>query len=151
SAGSDVVLSYRSRHGAAQEVVAGIEALGIRAIAAQADLEDTESIELLVQKAIAEFGFIHSVVYAAGPPLEFHYINQISPKEWARVINADVNGCFNLIASVLPHFRERKGGGIVALITAAADRSPPRDILSAAPKAAIQMLVRGVAREEGRH
>lgn len=64
--------------------------------------------------------------------------------------NAFVNGCFNLISAVLPHLRERRRGSIVALVTGAVDRSPPRDILSAAPKAAIQMFIRGVAREEGR-
>ena len=69
----------------------------------------------------------------------------------ARVINADVNGCFNLIEATLPHLRERKAGSYLAVITAAVDRAPPRDILSAAPKAAIEMLVRGVAREEGRN
>jgi NAD(P)-dependent dehydrogenase (short-subunit alcohol dehydrogenase family) len=149
-AGANVALSYRSRSEAAAAVVADVEKLGRKAIAAPVDLEDVASVEALVDQTIGAFGFIHSVVYASGPPLEFLYINEITSKEWARVINADVNGCFNMIEAVLPHLRERRAGSIVALVTAAVDRSPPRDILSAAPKAAIQMLVRGVAREEGR-
>jgi NAD(P)-dependent dehydrogenase (short-subunit alcohol dehydrogenase family) len=148
--GSDVALTYKTRREAAERVAAGVEAKGCRAAVVKADLETPEAIRAAVDRAILEFGFIHSVVYASGPPLEFLYINEIGASEWARVINADVNGCFNLIEAVLPHLRERRSGSIVALVTAAVDRSPPRDILSAAPKAAIQMLIRGVAREEGR-
>lgn len=148
--GADIALSYRSKRDVAEKVVSEIEGLGRAAFAASVDLEDTATIEAFVEQAIARFGSIHSVVYASGPPLEFLYINEIAPKEWSRVVNADVNGCFNLMAAVLPHLRARGGGSIVALVTAAVDRSPPRDILSAAPKAAIQMLIRGIAREEGR-
>lgn len=148
--GSDVVLTYKSRREAAAAVVADVEARGRRAVAVQVDLEDTGTIRTAVDQALSEFGSIHSLVYASGPPLEFLYINEISSKEWARVINADVVGCFNLVEAVLPHLRQRRSGSIVALVTAAVDRSPPRDILSAAPKAAIQMFIRGVAREEGR-
>jgi NAD(P)-dependent dehydrogenase (short-subunit alcohol dehydrogenase family) len=39
----------------------------------------------------------------------------------------------------------------VAIITAAVDRYPARDALSAVPKAAIELLIRGLAKEEGRH
>ena len=147
---SDVVLTYKSRREAAARVAAEVTSKGRRATTVQVDLEKPESIRTAVDQALAEFGFIHSVVFASGPPLEFLYINEIGSSEWARVINADVNGCFNLIEAVLPHLRARRSGSIVALVTAAVDRSPPRDILSAAPKAAIQMLIRGVAREEGR-
>jgi NAD(P)-dependent dehydrogenase (short-subunit alcohol dehydrogenase family) len=149
-AGSHVCLTYRSNRDAAAAVVRAVESNARGAKSFQCDMADAQSVKAAVDAAIAAFGHIHSVVYAAGPKIEFMYINEITPSEWARVMAADVNGCFNLIWAILPHFRERKMGSIVALVTAAVDRSPPRDILSAAPKAAIQMLVRGVAREEGR-
>ena len=114
-------------------------------------IEDPQSVQKAVSSAVAEFRTIHSVVYASGPPIEYLYINEIKNSEWTRIFNADVNGCFNVVEATLPHFRERKRGNYVAIITAAVDRAPPRDILSAGPKAAIQMLFRGVAREEGRN
>lgn len=150
-AGSNVVLTYRSKREAADALVADIESRGRKAFAAQIDLLDKKAVEDLVAEAEMRFGVIHSVVYAAGPPLEFLYINEITSEEWARVINTDINGCFNLVSAVLPHFRAQRRGSLVALVTAAVDRAPPRDILSAAPKAAIQMLIKGVAREEGRY
>jgi len=149
-AGSDVVVGYHGRVEAAESVVHDVMGIGQRGHAAKADLLQPESLLAVVNETVRRYGYIHSVVYAAGPPIEFKYINEILPVEWARVMQLDVNGCFNLVSAVLPHLRQRKAGAIVALITAAVDRAPPRDILSAAPKSAIQMLIRGVAREEGR-
>lgn len=148
--GSAVALTYRGGAERAEAVANEARALRVDALALQAGLDDPASVKAAVDAAVARFGSLHSVVYAAGPALEFHYINQIEPAEWARVMATDVNGCFNLISAALPHLREGGGGSIVALVTGAVDRAPPRDILSAAPKAAIQMLIRGVAREEGR-
>ena len=148
--GSHVAITYRSRKANADKMAEKVRGSGRSVELLQLDIEDAEATKAAVDALVEKYGRLHSVVYAAGPSLEFLYINEIEPTEWARVINGDVNGCFNLIAAVLPHLRAQKGGSIVALTTAAADRSPPRDILSAAPKAAIQMLLRGVAREEGR-
>lgn len=148
--GSNVAITYRSRTDAAEAVAQEVRSCGREAMISPLDLADADATRRVVDAVIGQFGSIHSVVYAAGPPLEFLYINEIDPAEWARVIAADVNGCFNLISATLPHLREQKAGSYVALVTGAVDRAPPRDILSAAPKAAIQMLLRGVAREEGR-
>jgi NAD(P)-dependent dehydrogenase (short-subunit alcohol dehydrogenase family) len=149
-AGANIALTYRSRAANAEAVAEAVRAEGREAVVGQVDLEDAAQVARFVDGVVERFGRLHSVVYAAGPPLEFLYINEIQPAEWARVINADVNGCFNLVSAVLPHLRRQKRGAIVGIVTAAVDRAPPRDILSAAPKAAIQMLLKGVAREEGR-
>lgn len=150
-AGSHVAFTYRSNDKAADDVALTVESPGRESLALSVDVEDPASIAAAVAAAIARFGHLHSIVYAAGPSIEFLYIHEIKSAEWARVINADVNGCFNLIEATLPHLRERRAGSYIAIITAAVDHAPPRDILSAAPKAAIEMLVRGVAREEGRN
>ena len=148
-AGSDVVLTYNANRDAAEQVANDIKALGRKAEIAQLKLEDAEATAQYVNDVAQRFGKIHSVVYAAGPALHMSLISALSPQEWARVINTDVNGCFNLVHASLPHLKG--GGSIVAVITAAVERVPARDICSAAPKAAIEMLIRGVAKEEGRN
>ena len=62
-------------------------------------------------------------------------------------MNADVNGCFNLVWSTLPYLKVT-AGAFVAVIAASVERVPSKDILSASPKAAIEMLIRGVAKED---
>lgn len=150
-AGSDVALTYHRQAEAAADIVNELRAVGREALALPADLTDPASVQRAVGESIDRFGFLHSVIYAAGPPIEYRYIHEISGREWARVINADVNGCFNVVEATLPHLRKLKSGSFLAVITAAVDRAPPRDILSAAPKAAIEMLIKGIAREEGRN
>ncbi len=147
--GSDVVLTYNANREAAEQVAGEIRAQGRKAEIAQLKLEDAAATEQYINDVAGRFGKIHSVVYAAGPSLHMTLISALAPQEWARVINADVNGCFNLVHASLPHLKG--GGSIVAVITAAVERVPARDICSAAPKAAIEMLIRGVAKEEGRN
>ena len=148
--GSNVALTYRSRREPAETVAAEVRSLGREVRVGKVDIEDIAALRAEVDAIVARFGRLHSVVYAAGPALEFAYIHDIAPEEWARVFASDVNGAFNVVSATLPHLRTG-GGAYVALVTGAVDRSPPRDIMSAAPKAAIQMLFRGIAREEGRH
>src|SRR5439155_17125365 len=57
---------------------------------------------------------------------------------------------FHVVQAVVRRSRDSRGS-IVALTSAGLVRHPVRDILSTAPKAAIEALVRGLAREEGRH
>lgn len=149
--GVDLTLTFRSSPEKANALADEFRALGRRVLVVGLDLEDAVAVAGAVAQAVDHHGGLHSVIYAAGPSIKFQLINDIKPAEWARVISADANSCFNLVAASLPHMREQKQGAFLAVLTAAVDRSPPRDILSAAPKAAIQMLVRSLALEEGRH
>jgi NAD(P)-dependent dehydrogenase (short-subunit alcohol dehydrogenase family) len=59
-------------------------------------------------------------------------------------------GFFNVVHATLPHLRASRGS-VVAVTSAATMRYAPRDILSAGPKASVNLLTQGIAREEGRH
>ena len=64
-------------------------------------------------------------------------------------MDADVNGFFHVVHATLPRLRESKGS-YVFMSSAGLERFPPGDVLSVAPKGAIEALLRGIAREEGR-
>src|SRR5690606_33663669 len=66
------------------------------------------------------------------------------------VMSADAEGFFHATRAGLPHLRQTRGS-IVALSTAGLGRFPPKDILSVAPKAAIEAVITAIAREEGKH
>ncbi|MFT3666917.1 SDR family NAD(P)-dependent oxidoreductase [Piscinibacter sp.] len=149
-AGADVVLTYGRNRAAAEAVAAQVHGMGRRCEIAALAIEDAGAVKALVDDVAARHGALHSVVYASGPGLHMQFIGEIDPAAWARVMAVDVNGCFNLVHATLPHVRAARGA-YVAVITAAVERVPARDIQSAAPKAAIEMLMRGVAKEEGRH
>ncbi|MGR3322501.1 MAG: SDR family NAD(P)-dependent oxidoreductase [Sagittula sp.] len=147
--GFDIALTYRSNPDVAAGVVADCQAHGVSARADAVDLTDSAALHAHVA-GLAGQGRLAGAVYAAGPKLTFGWTAQIDPEEWLRVMAADTGGCFNLIHAMVPHLKAAGGGSLVALITPAVEKVPIQDILSAAPKAAIEQLMRGIAKEEGR-
>lgn len=147
--GHDIALTYRGNAARAQEVVASCRDLGVEARADAVDLTNAAEVQRHVDMLAAE-GRLRAAVYAAGPKLSFGYTARIDPEEWIRVLAADTGGCFNLIRACVPPLKAAGGGALVALITSAVERVPAQDVLSSAPKAAIEQLMRGIAKEEGR-
>jgi 3-oxoacyl-[acyl-carrier protein] reductase len=150
AAGAPVALTYRRNQAAAAETVRAVEAAGGVAAAFAVDLGDAAAVEQAVAQATEALGPLHTVIHAAGSDIAMRFVSQVSVAEWHQVMRADADGFFHVVRAVLPSLRASKGA-LVALTSAGLVRFPARDILSVAPKAAIEALVHGLAREEGRH
>lgn len=148
--GADVALTYRTNHAKAEATAMTVRDFGRRAEIFPLALEDPDAVCRVADDVAQKFGKIHTVVYASGPDIPQLFISQIGPEEWRRVIDADVNGFFHLVHATLPHVRKNGGGSFIAITTAAVRRYAPRDVLSSAPKAAVEDIMKGIAREEGR-
>lgn len=143
-AGSGVLVGYRGNREAAERVAAAVEARGRTAQTVQLDLTDPASVEAATRPGL------HTLAYAAGPHVAMRFVSQLEPERLRENIDTDVHGFFALLRAALPHLRDARGS-IVAVTTAGLERHVPRDILSTAPKAALEALVRAVAAEEGRY
>lgn len=150
-AGSDVAIVYRSKKDVAERVVGEIKAAGRKASAHAADVTDPAQIAAAVAEAIKVHGRIHTVVWAAGPLVEQVPLSETTPALWKKSIDTEVHGFFNAFQATLPHMREKGGGSYVHLGSAGHVWWPAKDGLSVAPKAANEALVKGIAKEEGRH
>jgi NAD(P)-dependent dehydrogenase (short-subunit alcohol dehydrogenase family) len=148
--GSDVVLTYRGNADGAERVAGEVRAAGRRAQAVQLDLTDAEATAAAVARVRQHHGALHTLVHAAGPHIPQLHLSRVPPAQFAEAVDGEVVAAFNLIAAALPPLRE-SSGSIVAVTTAATRRYPARDGLSAAPKAAVEQLVRAIAAEEGRY
>jgi NAD(P)-dependent dehydrogenase (short-subunit alcohol dehydrogenase family) len=148
-AGCDVALTYRENVAAADEVVAEVRAHRRRAEAHAVSADDASAIQSLLDGAADRFGGVHTVVHAAGSDIPMRFVSEVSREAWRDVMTADAAGFFDLVHASIPHLRKSRGS-IVAITSAGLSRFPARDILSVAPKAAIEALVRAVAKEEGR-
>jgi 3-oxoacyl-[acyl-carrier protein] reductase len=148
-AGCDVALTYRNGRDRAEETAALVRAAGRKAVALQVDLRDEKAVARAVDETALDFGALHTAIYAAGPYIHMRHISRIEPALFRDTMEQDAFGCFNLIHAALPHLRSAKGS-FVALATPALRRYAVKDVLSVAPKAAIEALIRGVAAEEGR-
>lgn len=149
--GCDVALTYRSNARAAQDVVDTLHGMGRQARAFQVELGDIEAVAALFTELKQRYGRVHTVVFSTGADISMTYVSTIDPDEWRRTIDGDLHGFFHVVKGALPTLREGGGGSIVAITSAGIDRHPPLDILSVAPKAGIEALMRGIAREEGRY
>jgi NAD(P)-dependent dehydrogenase (short-subunit alcohol dehydrogenase family) len=104
-----------------------------------------------LRTAKERFGSVGTVIFAAGANILQPYVADITPQQWEDVVQTELIGFTHVMHAAIPLFREQGGGTIVAIGSFATYSFPPGDALSAVPKAAIEMLCRAVAREEGRH
>ena len=148
--GADVVLTYNRNRDRAEAVADEIRSLGRVAEAVAIDLRDGAAVTALVDGVAARHGAIHTVVSAHGPFIHMRHISRITPELFWQTREADVLAAYNLFTAVLPHLRTA-AGALVAMATPALRRYAVKDILSVAPKAAIEAVVRGIAAEEGRY
>jgi 3-oxoacyl-[acyl-carrier protein] reductase len=150
-AGSDVALTYRAKKDTADEIVGDIKKLGRKSAAYALDVSDAKSIGAVVDKAAAEFGRIHTVVYGAAPLAHQLYISELTAEHWQAAIDQETNGFFRVVQATLKKMRGWGGGSYVILGSAGDMRWPDKDVLSVVPKAANESLVRGIAVEEGKY
>ena len=150
SAGSDVALTYRSNMDAANKTAKKLRETGRIATTHKVELTNEASVASLFSTIIEKHGAIHSIVHAAGSKIDQPYISQLEYEMWRKTMETDVHGAFHVMRAGLEHLRASRGS-FVFISSAGLKRYPPGDVLSVAPKGAIEALVRGLAREEGRN
>ncbi len=151
AAGSDVAVMYRSKREVAERVAGQIREAGRKATLHAADVTDAAQVQSAIADVIAAHGRIHTVVWGAGPVVEQVHLADTTQALWKRSIDIEVHGFFNAVQATLPHLRSGGGGSYVHLGSAGHVWWPAKDGLSVAPKAANEALVKGIAKEEGRH
>lgn len=149
--GSDIAICYRSKKDAAEKLADECRAMGRVASVHHADVTDEASIAAARDEAIKAHGRVHNLIWGAGPLVQQLYLSETPLAAWKKAIDVEVHGLFAAIQSFLPHFREKGGGSIVHLGSAGHLYWPAKDGLSVAPKAANEALLKGIAKEEGKH
>ena len=144
-AGANVVITYYKNKKAAEDVASEINK-NIQIF--QLDNKDFKSVDNVMKQAISEYDSINTIVNAAGFDIPQKFIREIDIDLWKSVIDADINGFFNLVKAGLPYLRESQGS-MVFISSAGLYKYPPGDVLSVAPKATIDHVIKGIAKEEG--
>lgn len=148
--GSDIAVVYRSKRDAAEAVADDARGQGRKASTHAADVTDPAQVQAVVDAAIAEHGRVHSMVWAAGPLVNQHYLAETPMAEWRHAFDVEVHGFFAAAQALIPHMRAQGGGSFVTLGSAGHDWWPARDGMSVAVKASNEQLVKGIAKEEGK-
>ncbi len=142
-----MAITYSSSPGKAEEVVKAAEALGVRALAIQADSADANAVAAAVDHAAAELGGLDILVNNAGIGV-FSPIDQIKLEDFDHIWAINVRAVFVAIQAALKHLKE--GGRIINIGSTNAERIPfPGGSAYAMSKSALQGLVQGAARDLG--
>jgi NAD(P)-dependent dehydrogenase (short-subunit alcohol dehydrogenase family) len=147
--GWNIALTYNRRREPAQEIAEEITRAGGGAYAVQLDLTDADATSRAVDE-VADHGELSGLVYAAGPVIAMDYVSNLTPGQFARILDIDLKGAINLLQPAIKHLRANTGT-LVALSTQAVARYAKQDALSTVPKAAVEAFVRAIAVEEGRY
>ncbi len=149
--GADVAISYRRDEDSAVATVAAIEALGRRAAAFCASVDDVEQATVLAGSVLDEFGAVDVFVHNAGIASRGQDVAHTDPEEIERLFRTHALGAFVLCKHLVPQMRERERGDVVMISSAAtthlAGYSSPYNMA----KAALEALAMTLAKEERRN
>lgn len=145
--GADVAFTYASSPDRANEVAKEAEALGVRAVAIQADSADAEATVAAVERTVSELGGIDILVNNAGV-LALGSIDDFKLADFDRTIAINVRAVFVAAQAAVRHMRD--GGRIINIGSCNAERMPFQGGgVYAMSKSALQGLVQGLSRDLG--
>ncbi len=145
--GAHVALTYVSKPDQANETVQAAQALGVRALAIEADSADARNVVAAVARTVQELGGIDILVNNAGISL-MGAIGEVPLEDFDRTMAVNVRAVFVATQAAVQHLPE--GGRIINISSCAAKRVPlPGMSVYSISKAALLGLVQGVARDLG--
>jgi len=144
--GAEVAFSYRGNEAASKETVAGIEGVGRKALAIQADVTDPAAAEGLIKAAIEAFGKVDILVNNAGITRD-DLIMRMSLENWRDVLETNLFGAFYTIKAATRPMLKARGGRIVNITSVSGQAGQMGQANYSSAKAGLIGLTKATARE----
>jgi len=149
--GADIAIGYRRDEEAAQQSVAALTALGVRAKAYSASMESHEQVVAMADRAIADFGFVDILVNNAGIASRGRSVLDTEPEELARLLTVHAQAPHWLSRRIIPSMRNRPRGDIVMISSVATLKMAANGAPYNMAKAAMEALALTLSNEERQH
>lgn len=143
-AGAIVVVNYARSREKAQQVVAGIQAKGGKAVAVQADVSLVADARRLVIDTVTQFGRLDILVNNAGKFMP-KLLLETTEAEFDQVMNLHAKGPYFAMQEAARVLKE--GGRIVNISTEGTQRTFPGATAHLGSKAALEQFTKGLACE----
>jgi len=114
--GADVAFNYARSVEAAESLTSDIESLGVRALAAQCDVANTEAAVDMVKQVKEVFGRIDFLVNNAGITRD-NLILRMKEEDWDAVVDTNLKGAWNFAKAALRVMLRQEEGGSILNIT----------------------------------
>ncbi|MFC0559732.1 3-ketoacyl-ACP reductase [Halalkalibacter alkalisediminis] len=132
------------------EVANEIEAFGVKAAYATADVSSLEQVESAIKELSAKLGPADILINNAGTG-KFGSFLELEPEEWKNIIDINLMGVYYVTRSVLPQLIEKKGGDIINISSTAGQKGAPVTSAYSASKFGLLGLTESLALEVRKH
>jgi 3-oxoacyl-[acyl-carrier protein] reductase len=147
--GADLVVHYHANEAKAAELVQEIETMGRKAVAAQADITDLDSVLKMRDEAFAALGGIDIVVANAVVQYQWTSILEQPPEDYVSQFNSCVLQSVYLSKAFVPHMMEQKYGRFIGINTECSMQNFPGQSAYVAGKRGMDGIYRILAKEVG--
>jgi len=144
--GANVVVNFSGSEQKAAQVVEEIQGLGAQAIAVQANISDSESVQQLMNASLEQFGSIDILVNNAGITRD-NLLMRMKEDEWDDVINTNLKGVFLCTKVVTRQMMKQRAGRIINISSIVGVMGNAGQANYVAAKAGVIGLTKTVARE----
>jgi 3-oxoacyl-[acyl-carrier protein] reductase len=145
--GADVAFNYAKSAEAAEALKSEVESLGVRALAFQCDVGNTEAAAEMVRQVKDAFGRIDYLVNNAGITRD-NLILRMKEEDWDEVIDTNLKGAWNFAKAALRvMLRQGTGGSILNISSVSGECGMPGQSNYCASKAGMLGLTKALALE----
>lgn len=137
--GAKVVVAARTQSGL-ESLVAEIKQAGGDAVYVVADVSDFEQVKAIADKTVATYGRLDTWVHAAATGVLAPF-DQITPEEFKRVIDVNLNGQAYGAMAALPYLKQEGRGALIHISSVEARRSVPLQSPYSASKHGVEGLL----------
>ncbi len=147
-AGADVAVNYRREADAAAEVVAEIAAIGRKAKAYHAPVDDFDACAAMVEAVATDFGGISILINNAGIASRGQTVADTDPAEMERVMRVHAFAPHYMSKLAIPHLRKHERSDIIMISSVATLSHSANGAPYNMGKAACEALALTLAKEE---
>jgi 3-oxoacyl-[acyl-carrier protein] reductase len=145
--GADVAFNYAKSAESAESLKSELESLGVRALAFQCDVGQTEAAANMVNEVKTAFGRIDFLVNNAGVTRD-NLILRMKESDWDEVIDTNLKGAWNFAKAALrTMLRQETGGSILNISSISGEVGMPGQSNYSASKAGMIGLTKSLAKE----
>ena len=145
--GADIAFNYAKSAESAESLKTELESLGVRALAFQCDVGQTEAAANMVNEVKTAFGRIDFLVNNAGVTRD-NLILRMKESDWDDVIDTNLKGAWNFAKAALrTMLRQDTGGSILNISSISGEVGMPGQSNYSASKAGMIGLTKSLAKE----
>ena len=148
SEGCDIAFTYLSSESSANEVEKKAIKSGVKVKKYKSDASSFEESNQLIEDVINDFGSYDILINNAGITRD-NLLLRMDEESWKKVIDINLNSCFNLTKSAVREFMKKKSGVIINISSIVGVKGNAGQSNYSASKAGINGFTKSIALELG--